>query len=725
MIDKIKQFQENLKKNQKFSDIKLHLRDCFKNFCFDSFIQHIFSKIIIIIQIYLVVHYYKTKYEDKNNSILFNNVTIFGISFLTWKIFYFILDYLHDISLLKFLKLMKTKDYFSIGIFYRKIILISLAYLIIFYFPFVYFFQQSFNNLLLRKSIDIDKFLSNFNNNTVIKNNNASKDLINFNSNLNNDPDNIKLNKIKYSKSHENSNVEDIDIFKRNRDNEIKINEESLLFSQRNLRDFYHENFANNNDILNDKINNIYIENEIKELNKFQYLYFSVLLIKIFNQLIQNIFFTFGYNKYLNKMYFIKFIQNIFTCFSFLRWNFHYLFCIFISDFISEIISIVFFIIVITIHDPFPQVWISPSLGIFNIDKNLICQILNLKKILKYFILNFWYDLLILLYFIIKLNSITKENIINLSINQNSNIEEIKKDLEINYISYLNSKKAVEIFRSSINNFILLKILIEFFFYINLYTKRKYYIYIIENIQMISIIKENKIQLNNVISLTKNEDFFQVTNKTFKNNYKKPLLAESNNIKFKTQKFPGTVSNQEQNLNIDEKIDIKIYPNSTFVKNIHQDETNNDNILVVIKKKLYESFLLICIIFLNITILKLLKVFNLLNPFNKQEYFKIDFFYLIIMFFCGSVNFFSNQFFIINDFLDNPIDEIRIIYGFCIFSLLPFLIIINFVSNYLFLFVISTLINIYFIYIFWDYLNTIDLRFKKIDQMINKELFDI
>ena len=143
MIDKLRRFKESLKINQKFSDININITDSYKNFYYDSFFQHIFSKLTIIIQISFICRIGILEKYESHSYYFINNIILFSLAFFPWKIFSAFYEYLNQVSLLKFLKFMNNKDYFSLGIFQKKIIFISVIYLILFYIPFILLVQIS------------------------------------------------------------------------------------------------------------------------------------------------------------------------------------------------------------------------------------------------------------------------------------------------------------------------------------------------------------------------------------------------------------------------------------------------------------------------------------------------------------------------------------------------------------------------------------------------------
>jgi hypothetical protein len=216
-------------------------------------------------------------------------------------------------------------------------------------------------------------------------------------------------------------------------------------------------------------------------------------------------------------------------------------------------------------------------------------------------------------------------------------------------------------------------------------------------------------------------------------NYVKPFLEKKYTSKFENENLKDMkylMNKNEINISDSEiKLEKKVLPKSLVLNNSilerKSSEGDKQNILVVIKNKLFESLILTIIIFFNIIILKSFGLFDIFNPNDKIDLFHIDYNFIFILYFCGTINYIASELFIINDFLDNPNDFKIIIIGFSIFSFFPYFILLFFVRSTVILFLVSNLVNIYFIFTSFDYLMSIDLRFTKIDSLINKEMFEI
>jgi len=846
MIEKIKQFQESLKKNHKFSDIKLNLKDCYKNFCLDSFTQHVFSKLIILIQLCLIARLFSESTETEP-SLLVNKVILFAVGFSTWKIFSVFFEYLNEFSLLKFLKLMNKKDYFSLGVIYRKIIFLSFAYLIVFYVPFVYVIKSTLNNQLLLKSLEINDVCvrysrslslgaatNNFNytmrfgnkkinrfirirNETqdyydIVKNqegfNNIDRGII-ANSLLARE-ENESRNMLNNTDNHKDTNNRKrdsgaVNLLYNNNESKTYQKQEALVIVMRedaiaidksqkkpNKNDEAgHSDTDFDTDAYNatKKLNSnatIIINENINGLLYFQYLYFFVFLIRIFNKPIQNIFFVFKFNKYLNIMMATKFKINFSVILFCFKTQFSFLNSIFFADLISEIFVFSYLIVIMTLYNPFPQVWVFPSLGIFNFDKSLLQKILKFKKILKFFFLNFWNEFIFILFIYLKVYMFSEHKKFEISmISLSSSIQADKEskggldslDSQFPFIELReNFYKELLNLKINIGNLLLMVVLKDFFFNLSKYTKRNYYKIFLDNLQMISLIK-NKIAVEEKNNSKNNEMQVLLRNTNHnqnqlpplndfrdfeKNNYNKPLLDKKSIDVFRKKKaseaadashcFSAAVEDKDKETAASKSTteDLSLYQNqNTFQQEKHiaknqnnklkmkipidnHNKNNNENILVVIKNKIFISIILSCIVFINILILYLLGIFSYFNPIaasatatDENKLFDINYGFLFILFLCGSINYLATVLFIINSFLENPNDDKIIIYGFCLFSLLPFLLLIVFISNSAFLFIVINLVNLYFIYTFFDFLSSIDLRFKKIEFLINKEMLEI
>lgn len=750
MLEKIKEFQDSLKINQNFSDIKINIQDFHKNFCYHSFIQHSFSKLIVIVQISFICNLDNLKNNGNKEFYFINNIIIFCIGFLSWKIFSAFFEYLDEVSLIKYIKFMNKKEYFFLGIFYRKIILLSFLFLLLFFFPYIFLFQKTMNNLIKNKSLAIEDFLS-------------SK---NYNPYLNSTADgNARIFILKdfeqYNKNYlKNEFFESVNNITLQNKMEIKDNNKNNYPTSSNIS-ITNKSFSSTH---HPKKSNITFEIEIKEnfenktyfltlfeiLNFYQYIYFAILLIKIINKPIQNIFFVFRYHRYLNFNLVIKFFSNVIVCKILLSYKYNFLFAIFFADFISELFSFIFLICIINIYNPFPQVWIIPSVGIFSIDWGLFKKTLDWKKIIKFFFVNFWNDFLFLIFIVVKIN--------NFNYKKTYEENKIKTGLEENDIFYLEqtSYKSITEFIKYINinfnNFFLFIVLKEFFFNISKYTKRNSFKEFLEKFDLISIIKKqkvsekNKIKIDNCIRLN---DPKYIVNSLDTNIEANQLLLERDEKDISLVEKKNSDDNtkckipKRTNINIDSSLNSErpmIITNSSINKNnndfviernikhhlnetINNQKTNN-NILVKMKMKIVDTLVISGFLFILILIFKVFGIFDLF--FNSNgDYFEIGYFFILILFIFGTLNYVANELFIINDFLENPNYNQMIILSFCFFSFIPFLIVVFLITNSISLLIVINSVNIYFIYTFYDFLSNIDLRFKKFDLLINKQIYEI
>ena len=661
MIDKLRRFKESLKINQKFSDININITDSYKNFYYDSFFQHIFSKLTIIIQISFICRIGILEKYESHSYYFINNIILFSLAFFPWKIFSAFYEYLNQVSLLKFLKFMNNKDYFSLGIFQKKIIFISVIYLILFYIPFILLVQISFNAILLNKSLYVQEILKK---SDYFPGKNFTNENINFS----------------FSEYLIKNNLTNITFFNQTE----------------NILNVYQERF--------------HFETIFKYLENYQYFYFFVLFIKVFSKPIQNIFFTFGYNKFLNIGIVLKFFTNISIFCIFLNKNYNFLLSSLISDFFSEIVSLIFLVIIINKYNPFPQVLFFPDMEFLKLDLNLFFKIFKLNKFIKYFFLNYWNDFLFLIFIFTKICFFNlefyenKKNTQKISINKNFTFTnntikpfpstQIEMNLDINFLNL------------ELTNFFIFIVLKEFFFNLNKYTKRDSFKDFLEKFQMIDILKKQN--LNNS---TRVEVVSKKNNKLNEKNKNILSCEEKFDLvyKRKTTEFKNFINkidlmdsfNKETLLNKKKFYITKNKLNSFNLEKINLqndfDENSNKNILVVIKSKIFETFIISFFIFVVLLIFKFCLLFDFLF-FCKFQIFKISFSFIFILFICGSLNYISNELIILNDFLENPNDKI-IINGFILFSFLPFIVLIFFTNNTNILFLVINFVNVYFIYL--------------------------
>jgi hypothetical protein len=174
---------------------------------------------------------------------------------------------------------MNRKDYFALGVIYRKIILLSLAYLIFLYIPFFFLIKNTLDNQLLFKSLEVQDAYVKCRNLSFSLESNQSLKLVNkefyFEKVLSNRFNETASHFNHLGDSHPKPHSEDIEEYK---------GEDFLIKSEEILGDKIKENKVTNNA----EDNSVpLIKGYIDNLLHFQFLYFFVLLIRIFNKPIQ------------------------------------------------------------------------------------------------------------------------------------------------------------------------------------------------------------------------------------------------------------------------------------------------------------------------------------------------------------------------------------------------------------------------------------------------------